>query len=370
MPESPDELTEIATRHQVYLEGLKTHETKKAQKFLKDIDRVLAARLATKDLTTFSRNKLERLLKSVKADLRIIASNYSDMVSGESVDIVKYERDFEIKSLNKVVAYDFAVPASAQLRSAVFTNPLTMAGADNGKMLKPFLKDMSNRSMQQIGGIIQAGYYEGQTTPQILKTIRGTRAAKYTDGAMHRINRSLSVATRTAVQHAAVQAREQVWQDNKDIVKKVRWVSTLDGRTSAVCRSLDGREFPIDKGIRPPAHPNCRSTIVAVLDSRFDALDRGATRKARSYNAKGDSTGVISVPAKETYYSWLKRQPAKFQSSVIGENRARLLRNGGMSAERFSELQLSKDFKELTLADLHQLEPKAFEKADVTKFID
>ena len=62
MPESPDELTEIATRHQVYLEGLKTHETKKAQKFLKDIDRVLAARLATKDLTTFSRNNV---LKSV-----------------------------------------------------------------------------------------------------------------------------------------------------------------------------------------------------------------------------------------------------------------------------------------------------------------
>ena len=36
MPESPEELTEIATRHQVYLEGLKTHETKKAEKFLND----------------------------------------------------------------------------------------------------------------------------------------------------------------------------------------------------------------------------------------------------------------------------------------------------------------------------------------------
>ena len=106
-----------------------------------------------------------------------------------------------------------------------------------------------------------------------------------------------------------------------------------------------------------------------MLDSRFDALDKGATRKARSVNAKGESV-VRSVPVNETYYSWLKRQPAKFQASVIGENRARLLRNGGLSAERFSELQLIKDFKELTLADLHTLEPRAFEKANVTEFID
>ena len=41
-----------------------------------------------------------------------------------------------------------------------------------------------------------------------------------------------------------------------------------------------------------------------------------------------------------------------------------------MSADRFSELQLNKEFKERTLADLYKLEPLAFEKADVTKFID
>lgn len=369
MPESPEELTEIATRHQVYLEGLKTHETNKAKKFLKDIENIVSTKLAGKDITSYSKKRLDKLLKSVRADLKIVSGNYSDMVAGESVDIAKYERDFEIKSLGAVVAYDFVVPTASQLRTAVFDNPLTTNGADNGKMLKPFLKDMSNRSMEQVALVIQSGYYQGETTSQIIRNIKGTRQAGFKDGTMHRVNRAISVATRTAVQHASVQAREQVWSNNRDIVKKVRWVSTLDGRTSAVCRSLDGREFPIDKGIRPPAHPNCRSTIVAVLDSRFDALDRGATRKARSTNSQGESV-VRSVPAKETYYSWLKRQPKGFQASVIGENRARLLRNGGMSAERFSELQLSKDFKELTLADLHQLEPRAFEKADVTKFID
>jgi len=368
MPESPQELTEIATRHQVYLEGLKTHEVKKTQKFLKDIDNIVSAKLAGKDITSYSKKRLNTLLKSVRADLKIVSNNYSDMVAGESVDIAKYERDFEIKSLNKVVAYDFVVPTSSQLRTAIFDNPLTMSGADNGKMLKPFLKGMSDRSMEQVAGVIQSGYYQGETTDQILRAIKGTRAAKYTDGTLHQINRAMAVATRTAVQHASVQAREQVWDDNSDIVKGVKWVSTLDGRTTAICRSLDGKEFPVNKGLRPPAHPNCRSTMVAVLDSRFDALEKDATRKARSTNAQGKSV-VKSVPANETYYTWLKRQPKGFQASVIGENRAKLLRNGGMSADRFSELQLNKEFKERTLADMYKLEPLAFEKADVTEFI-
>ena len=40
MPQTPQELSDIAVRHQVYLEGLKTHEVKKNQKFLKDIDKI------------------------------------------------------------------------------------------------------------------------------------------------------------------------------------------------------------------------------------------------------------------------------------------------------------------------------------------
>jgi len=48
------------------------------------------------------------------------------------------------------------------------------------------------------------------------------------------------------------------------------WLATIDGATSAVCRHLDGKKVPLDgkfnyKGEEfdtPPAHPNCRSTIV------------------------------------------------------------------------------------------------------------
>lgn len=358
MPTAPQELIDIGTRHQVYLERLKSGEAKKVEAFLKKLDRTISARLAGRDVTSFSRDRLNQLLLSVRSDLGILANEFTDQVSAQAISLADYEAGFEIRALGQVAAADFVVPTAAALQFAVFNNPLTILGADNGKLLKPFIKDMSNRTLERVAGAISAGYYEGQTTNQILQTVRGTRANKFTDGILYQMNNTAKTITRTALQHAAVQSREQVWQNNADIVKKVRWVSTLDSRTSAQCRALDGKEYPIDKGPRPPIHPNCRSSIVAVLDDRFSFLREDATRSAR--NASGE---VVSVPADETYYTWLKRQPAAFQNSAIGKSRAELLRKGGLSSERFTELQLGKNFEPLTLDEMKALEPTAFEKA-------
>lgn len=359
MPTTPPDLVEFATRHQVYLEGLKTGEANKAADFLKKLNKEISGRLAGRDLTKYSRSRLDRLLKSVKADLKVLAGEFTDIVAKDAIDLAKYERDFEIKSLDKVAVYEWAVPTVAQLRSAVFNNPLTIAGAGQGELLKPFIRDLTSRQLNEIAGAINAGYYEGASTNQILQNIRGTRAAKFRDGILARTNRNAQTIVRTALQHSAQQARQEVWNNNSDIVKRVRWVSTLDSRTSAQCRTLDGRTFPIDKGPRPPIHINCRSTTVAVLDDRFDFLREGAKRAARD-----PATGQIKrVDSNETYYGWLKKQPKSFQESVLGKSRTELLRKGNLSSERFAQLQLNKNFEPLTLDEMKALEPAAFERA-------
>jgi hypothetical protein len=72
---------------------------------------------------------------------------------------------------------------------------------------------------------------------------------------------------------------------------------------------------------------------------------------------------VEHVPGSESFYEWLKRQPASFQEQAIGVARAKLLRDGGLSAKRFAELQLDRNFKPLTLDELRQIEPLAFKRA-------
>ena len=363
MATTPEELINIATRHQVYLERLKTGEANKVGDFLKNMDKSISARLANKNLTEFSRNRLNQLLLSVNADMNILAQEFSKTVAKQSIDLAQYEAGFELRALEKISAAEYVVPAAAAITVAVLNNPLTMLGFGNGQLLEPFVKDMSKKTLDKVAGAIMSGYYEGQTTNQILQRIRGTRAAKFKDGIVGEMNRSAKTITRTALQHASSQAREQVWAENADIVKKVRWVSTLDGRTTSRCRALDGQVFkenPVRKGPRPPLHLNCRSTIVAVPDARFAFLQEDATRSAR--NSKGK---VISVPADETYYSWLKRQPKKFQESIIGKNRTKLLNNGGLTSEKFSKLQLNKEFQPITLQEMQKLEPLAFEKAGI-----
>ena len=61
--------------------------------------------------------------------------------------------------------------------------------------------------------------------------------------------------------------------------------------------------------------------------------------------AKARAAGAS--PASQTYYEWLKTQPAEFDIA-IGTTRAKLLRSGGLSAERFAELQLGTNFQPLT----------------------
>lgn len=44
------------------------------------------------------------------------------------------------------------------------------------------------------------------------------------------------------------------------------FLATLDSRTSDICAEMDGKRYPVSKGVPgfniPPLHPNCRSTIV------------------------------------------------------------------------------------------------------------
>ena len=342
-------LETVASRHQVFYEGLKTQEAKKVDSFLQATDRQIRKRLADKDLTTYTRKRLEILLVSVSKDLGKISD---DFVKGLDLDdIAQYEADFEIKSLSQAaINHTWVVPTAAQLRAAVFSNPLSMEGVGGEVLLKPFLKGIKKSSQEKVSNAIRQGWYQGESTNTILQRIRGTRAAGFSDGIIARVGNDSRTIVRTSLQHLSNQARQEVWSQNEDVIKGVRIVATLDNKTSSVCRGLDGQVFPIDRGPRPPFHPNCRTTTVAVLHKKFDSLSRGATRRARGADGK-----VTSVPRDQTYYGWLKKQPAKFQDSVIGPTRGKLLRNGGISAQRFQEMQLNKRFKPITLKKMKDL---------------
>lgn len=131
----------------------------------------------------------------------------------------------------------------------------------------------------------------------------GLNPKKLTDYIANRMNVSKSkagnlVMTETAFVSAA--STKKVYEDMD--VEKYEILATLDGKTSEICRSMDGKVFDL-KDYRPgvtaePFHARCRTTTVPFFDDEFDDIGKRAAR-----DEEGE---VYYVPADMTYKEWKK----------------------------------------------------------------
>lgn len=90
-------------------------------------------------------------------------------------------------------------------------------------------------------------------------------------------------------------AQEQIYKDS-GVVQKVMWDSTLDSKTSTICRERDGQLYDLNSDHpNPPAHPFCRSCLVPVVEG-------WAPTKKRE-NIKNQD-GIKPVIDYSTYEKW------------------------------------------------------------------
>lgn len=336
-------IIDIATRHQVLLERLKAGKIRDYKKVVKWFERDLIAKansLGVNSINELTKKELNSLI-SYSTELSkkyqtVAVDDLTKDLSKLAKDDALFERD-AIKSVVKGAAVNSAANVAY---AAALASPISATG----ELLKPFIKNWSQTRINQVNGVIRKGYKEGQTLSQMTQLIRGTRANNFKDGLTSLQTRQAEAVIRTSVQHVSATARMQTWEANSDIIQAYKWRSTLDGRTTQRCRSLDGLEFEMGRGPMPPIHINCRSTINFVLDPSLglDALDKGATRSALG--------GEVS--AKQTYYDWLKKQPKGFQEQAIGVQRTKWLTDGKLTAKQFAALNLDKNFNPLTLAEM------------------
>ncbi|WP_312450073.1 minor capsid protein [Stutzerimonas nitrititolerans] len=351
-----ERLIEAATRNSVLLERLKAGEVQKIDPFLRRIDKDIRERLSRDALTAYSRQRLETMLATIDAMIAKVQGEFSEQLLLDLFDIGSYEAEFEARSLDQVlVNISVATPTVQAIQAAVKAQPLSVTGPDGGKLLEPFIADWLQAERNRVTGAIRMGYVQGETNQQIINRIRGTKALQYSDGLLSISRRNAEAVVRTGIQHVASVARMETWKANSDVVTGWRFLATMDGRTSTQCRSLDQRVFKMGQGPLPPLHIRCRSSMTAELDARYKFLDEDATRASKD--------GYVSADL--TYYEWLKGQSSEFQEIALGKARAKLFRDGGLSAKRFAELQLDRRFMPLTLDQMKALEPAAFRRAGI-----
>ncbi len=355
-------LTDIATRHQVFLERFKTSESTefaKAFDVLNVATREVISNLAVANLADVTKRKLQEALKQLKeTNLEILDLASKDLFKNLE-QLAGYEAGFEARTFQSISAkVRLGVPKAADAYASAIAQPLSV----NGQLLDTFINKWSEAEVDRVNDTVRKAWGESWTVDKLTTAINGTKRLGYSDGIIGVPGSTAAVArrnaravARTSIQHVASSARMTTWEKNADVITGYRFVATLDGRTTQICRSLDGKLFELGAGPIPPVHIGCRSTTVAETDPSLDFLDEGATRSSENGYVDADLS----------YYDWLKTQPEDFQDEAIGKTRAKLFRDGGLSADDFAQLNLNRNFQPLTLAEMQKLEPLAFQRAGI-----
>jgi SPP1 gp7 family putative phage head morphogenesis protein len=254
----------------------------------------------------------------------ILADTYRDLAKLAEARIVgvgEVESEYALRLLERMasgadVRLGGKVIGQRFWRSILKTDPI------QGAVMKDWWAGQERATAFAFRRQVQIGMANGETTAQMIRRVRGSfvKRGVYSGGVMQTSTRQAGALVRTAVNQIATQAHFETFKANDDITREYQWVSTLDGRTSEICMGLDGQVFKYGEGPTPPAHFNCRSTIVPVVD--FEGL--GLTPPSTGMRAASGGP----VRASTDYPRWLRRQSKTRQDSILGPGRAALFRSG------------------------------------------
>ena len=263
-----DTLFEVEASHAIYVNRLASKQVNDLNHFW--LSYLSAMQSALENYAPDMRkSELNRLIAEIN---EVITFNMSDVQEQLFIDLQEfgeYETQFQAKAIGAAAGQSLALPATEQVIAAAIANPINM-GKAGAVSLKPWLANITTRQKQFIEGEIKLGYANGVPTHQIIQSIVGTKSAKYEDGAIDLSRKATTSLVRTAVNHYATTARDQVFEKNKRVVIGYRIISTLDSRTSVQCRGRDSQEIiysETKQRPKPPFHPNCLAGDTCISTS-------------------------------------------------------------------------------------------------------
>lgn len=291
------------------------------------------------DSSDFTLRRLEANLLEIRSTLRDAYTAAGRELRRELVDLGSYEADFQHRLLVRTGGDVFL---QADVGVAKMSPELLRAIVDKrpfqGGLLRDWARKLEVDAFTRLRGAVRQGLLQGEGIDQIVRRVRGTRAAKYTDGILELSRRDAAAIVRTATSHVLNYARDETYQANSDLIRSVSWLGTLDSRICRQCAIRDGLEYTLDH--KPIGH----SVPWEAGPGRLHIGDRcTSTPNLRSYRELGLRSGEVTegtrasfngqVPGRTTVADWIKRQPAAVQDEVLGPTRGRALRSGDASFE-------------------------------------
>lgn len=331
----PRNLFSALTRHAVDLKRFENGMVKRIIQLLLDSEKDILAKMIRIDPTQVSVDRyryqrLEKLLKETDGILNEVMNEAEKQTAGELIDLAKVEAVVGQKKLESAIgSTDLSVIVDLNIKTVSVAQLKAMVeeSAIQGATIGKWFEEIQAGTMNSIQKSLNIGMSQGETIGELTRRISGTKENNYTDGVYSgTTRRTVEAMVRTAVTHVSNRALAMTYQENEDITKEYKYMATLDGRTSLICVSLDGKVFKYDdpRAKMPPQHPRCRSVILPIID--WNGLNIKPPKEGNRASMAG------AVPGDTTYMEWLKEQSNDFQDEVLGPGRAKLFRSGQIDA--------------------------------------
>jgi len=356
-----DALQDLTVVHAINLERLKASETAIVMDILDDLGLSVQKQLEKIDPTgvgpTYRARRLARLEKTIKATTAL----HYKKIKSQSASSLAETAKVGAKATANGVNSSLGVSLGATLPPPVVLRELAGKTLVQGEQVKAYWDEQFAGTRGNFVRQMRMGVAGGEALPALVARVRGTKDNNFTDGIMTASKRKAEALVRTSVSAVNNAAAIATIEANGDLFNGVQWLATLDTRTSDICKARSGLTWdenykPVGHAIAwspPPAHFNCRSTIIGVLKSwdelankKLPAVGAETLQKelTKSMTARGLSPLMIEkalyksqqsmdgfVAGDLNFEDWLKRKPEGFQKDILGEGKWNLWNAGKIS---------------------------------------
>ena len=281
-----------------------------------------------------------------------VATTVSDTFALSAISYALYEANFTAKLYGE----------SVDLTGESIVKNATKTPLSTGQLVDDVWKDLAEKVRKKAMYTVRQGIINGNTTQQIVSELKGRKVGgEYVGGIVEQSRSALEANVRTLRSHVANSAMMDTYRILD--FEYVKFMATLDGRTSKICASLDGTVWKInDPNLRQPAlHFRCRSILVgtdkdgSMLGKRPFVEDNRPVSKI----PKSERDGIIGqIDANTSFPQWFKTADSSFQLEWLGRKRYELYKNGGFTLDKFID-PLGKPY---TIKELKALDAATFRR--------
>ena len=283
MPSVNESLADRILTHAIYLERIKAGLIKETLRQLNTLEKSLIRDLQNANLTTFRKDRYERLLALVRDTIR---TSYRTMRNGnhaDLVDLADLESQWTVRALNGAVGVEagVAIDVASIAWSTKQLEAIVSDAVLDGEVIATWWGKQASDLRLRFADTVKQGLLRGETTAEIVRKIRGGKGVEGI-GLIETKRRQAEMLVRTSISTVSHEARMATYGENQEVLRGYQQRSVLDARTSNICIAYSNKTWALDGTplghtlpMRPfPRHWGERSQLLPITKSWSELAGR------------------------------------------------------------------------------------------------